>query len=202
MSSSATNRHLRSFFNSTSWCKVLSEVSVNDVNKAGQVVLEHFVTRHVTSHEGHRSSGRGLIGQKAAHFKQEMTLGGQTGSVRQSGNVVPLCFLSRPFPFPRSLWRGARPREEGGRKGGERAGERRTFWGIPPPHLCGGSIHIKLLSKCWLKAICFIVSKERRTAVTRRRVWIQTLLFLRLPAVDRCSVFYCFIQCGKHWMLK
>lgn len=95
---------------------------------------KNVTARHLTTREGHWNSGAGVrLVDRAAHFKQEVTRGGQTGSVRQSGDVVPLCFLSRPFPFPRSPWRHARPREEGERKGSEKVRERRAFWGIPPP---------------------------------------------------------------------
>lgn len=120
---------------------------------------KNVTARHLTTREGHWNSGAGVrLVDRAAHFKQEVTRGGQTGSVRQSGDVVPLCFLSRPFPFPRSPWRHARPREEGERKGSEKVRERRAFWGIPPPppHLHSSTLSTLNLSKCWLKSMSLI----------------------------------------------
>lgn len=163
---------------------------------------KNVTARHLTTREGHWNSGAGVrLVDRAAHFKQEVTRGGQTGSVRQSGDVVPLCFLSRPFPFPRSPWRHARPREEGERKGSEKVRERRAFWGIPPPPTSTPppsppSTFQNADSNLWA-----LLPYEHRSVVTRRSVWIQILLTVMLPAADRCSGFYSW-RCEKRCFFK
>lgn len=165
------------------------------------MVLEKFC-----SHEGHWSIGRSLIGQKAAHFKQEMTRGAKQ---EVWGRAVMLfhCVFFPSVPIPSLAV--ARLQDKRGRgEEGERKGNEKVRGGhsgeSPParrldPQTVNCSELLPTFLKCWLKTMCFIVSKECWTVVTCGRVWIQILLFLRLPVVDRCSEFYC-CQCGKHWI--
>lgn len=158
------------------------------MNLAGQVLVERFTAQLETVHYGHWN--RRLIGRRAAHFKQEMTQGGQTGSTRRNGNVVPVCsFPSVPIP---SLRCGTTPGwQRRGRGKGVRKSERGGHSGespLPPglhPLIWNCSERVSAFQNADSKH--FIVSTECRTAV----LW-RSLIFFWVKA-DGSLMLQCFV---------